>query len=226
MKAYKITISFTDSTPTIWRSVIMPADATFNRLHDIIQNTTNFQSGYPYDPIHLFEFPLPEENIRVTNDDEAYEAHKDYMKNRKKIEAMLKKDTDPKYAAFEERRIKNLQTIIRKPAGIKIDAYLEKYGELHYTYDYGDDWQILIKLDEVVEDYPFGYPKLLDGAEPAPPEDIGGYPGFESFLTIYHDANHPDHEHVKRWAYKQRFEEYDPLDINSSLKSIKYKKNE
>ena len=42
MKAYQIGIEFIDSDPAIWRRVIMPADATFNRLHDVIQTVTNF----------------------------------------------------------------------------------------------------------------------------------------------------------------------------------------
>jgi hypothetical protein len=54
----------------------MPAGATFNRLHDIVQMVTNFQSGYPcIKPMHLFEFDLKEENIRVTNDEQAYQEH-------------------------------------------------------------------------------------------------------------------------------------------------------
>jgi len=37
MKAYQIKIEIQHSEPLIWRRVIMPADATFNRLHDVIQ---------------------------------------------------------------------------------------------------------------------------------------------------------------------------------------------
>ena len=53
MKAYKTKIELTGSYPLIWRRVIIPAGATFNRLHDIIQNVTNFKSGYPYESCHL-----------------------------------------------------------------------------------------------------------------------------------------------------------------------------
>ena len=47
MKAYIINIELVGSEPLIWRRVIMPAGATFNRLNDVIQNVTNFLSGYP-----------------------------------------------------------------------------------------------------------------------------------------------------------------------------------
>ena len=44
MKAYKLTLTFEDIEPPVWRSVILPAGATFNRLHETIQHVTNFQS--------------------------------------------------------------------------------------------------------------------------------------------------------------------------------------
>ncbi|MBE0452014.1 MAG: plasmid pRiA4b ORF-3 family protein, partial [Clostridia bacterium] len=66
MKSYIIRIELEESDPLIWRNVIMPAGATFNRLHDVIQSVTNFSSGYPHSAIHLFEFDLVEENRIVT----------------------------------------------------------------------------------------------------------------------------------------------------------------
>ncbi len=67
MKSYITKIELQESEPLVWRRVIMPAGATFNRLHDVIQTVTNFQSGYPSGDYHLYEFDLREENIRVTN---------------------------------------------------------------------------------------------------------------------------------------------------------------
>lgn len=75
MKAYIIRIELLDFDSVIWRRVIMPADATFNHLHDVIQRVTNFQSGYPHDDYHLFRFDLPEQNIAVTNDAEEHSEH-------------------------------------------------------------------------------------------------------------------------------------------------------
>jgi len=52
---------------------------------------TNFQSGYPDFGYHLFEFDLPEENMIITNDEEAYREHQYYKKNKKMFEERLKK---------------------------------------------------------------------------------------------------------------------------------------
>ena len=172
----------------------MPAGATFNRLHAVIQAITNFQSGGPYEDYHLYEFDLPEENSRVTNDEEA--------------------------------KLQNLRLVVKKPKGLKIDDYLEKYGVIKYTYDFGDNWELDIKLEEIVDDYHFGYPTLLDGAETAPPEDIGGLPGYYEFLETYRDDKHPNHEEVRAWSKEQGFREYDPDRINDMLKFIQYKKTE
>ncbi|MTI67216.1 MAG: plasmid pRiA4b ORF-3 family protein [Firmicutes bacterium] len=222
MKAYQIKISLIGSNPLIWRRVIMPAFATFNRLNDIIQNVTNFESGYPYEPCHLFQFDLYKENMKVTNDDEAYREHKYYMKNKKKIKKRLESMDDE----FSKNYLENLKTVIRKPAGKKIDDYLTKYKEIRYTYDFGDNWEFLIELEKIVDDYKFGYPKLIDGANTSPPEDVGGIPGFYEFLKIYKDKNHPDHLKVRKWADSQNYREYDKEHINGTLKFIKYKRNE
>lgn len=219
MKAYQIKIELVGTDPLIWRRVIMPADATFNRLHDVIQMVTNFESA------HLFEFDLTDDNIRVTNDEEAYQEHRHFKKNRKEIEEKMK-DADPVIEKFQKMRLQNLKTEIRKPTGIKIDTYIEKYGEITYMYDYGDGWQFLITLEEVTEDYYYGYPTLVAGAETAPPEDVGGIHGYGEFLKAYHNENHPDHEDMKEWASDQWYREYDENFINRMLKHIMYKKTE
>ncbi|MDL4842059.1 plasmid pRiA4b ORF-3 family protein [Aquibacillus rhizosphaerae] len=219
MKAYQIKIELVDSTPLIWRRVMMPADATFNRLHDIIQNTMNFQSGYPYEPYHLFEFVLHEDNLVVTINEEEYQENKAYKKLYK--HTTLDKEKDP-FGAIA----RHLNTTIRKPQTLKIDPYIEKNGELDYVYDFGDGWRIKVILEETTEEYYYGYPTLIDGAETAPPEDVGGIPGYYDFLSIYHDDQHPDYKMMRTWADEQRYKEYDKEFINSCLKAIKYKKTE
>ena len=64
MKAYKIKIELTGSKPLIWRRVLVPAEITFKRLHDVIQ----FAMGWGND--HLYDFNLKEEKLRITSDEE------------------------------------------------------------------------------------------------------------------------------------------------------------
>ncbi len=226
MKAYIIKIELQNTKPLIWRRVIMSAGATFNRLHDVIQTVTNFQSGYPcITPRHLFEFNLKEENIRVTNDEQAYQEYQHLKKNRKLYEERM--DNIPsEYAEFEKAHQEKLKTEVRKPSSLKIDTYLEKYKEIEYVYDFNDNWQFKIKLEEIVDDYYFGYPTLLDGEETAPPEDVGGVAGYYHFLGKYRDEKHPEHHEAVEWAKEQHFREYDPDRINEFFKYLNYKKTE
>ncbi|WP_277631379.1 plasmid pRiA4b ORF-3 family protein [Atopococcus tabaci] len=225
MKAYIIRIELDNSRPLIWRKVIMPAGATFNRLHDVIQSVTNFQGGYPRDFYHFYEFDLREEDMVVTNNDERYLEHQAYKKNKQVFEKRLA-ETPEEFLEFEQNHQNRLKVVVRKPTGLKIDNYLEKYKTIDYLYDYGDDWRFTIQLEQVVEDYHFGYPTLLDGAETAPPEDVGGLDGFYEFLDVYRNPSHPDHKRTVEWASGQRFREYNPTWINEWMKGLKYKKME
>ena len=225
MKSYIIKIELDESNPPIWRRVIMPAGATYKRLHDVIQNVTNFKSGYPLGGYHLYEFDLKEENMIVTDNEEAYTEHQHYLKNKKYYEDRLK-NMDLKMLHFEQNYQEKLKIEVRKPKGLKINNYLEKYKEIKYNYDFGDDWWFTVKLEEIVEDYYFGYPTLLDGAETAPPEDVGGIHGFYEYLEAYQDTKHPEHSDMMSWVEDWNFKEYDPDWINDRLKSIDYKKTE
>lgn len=221
MKAYIIRIELDESNPLIWRKVIMPADATFNRLNEIIQNVTNFKSAWPYDNYHLYEFDLDEEDILVTNDIEAYEEHKHYKNNKEMYQKKLE-NLDPEMAEMAKIQNEYLEKEVKKPKRYKIDDYLQKYKTINYTYDFGDNWSFTIKLEDIVHDYNFGFPTLLEGEQTAPPEDVGGIYGYYDFLEIYNDETHPEYEETKKWAKSQDYKEYDKESINDTLKQIKY----
>lgn len=115
---------------------------------------------------------------------------------------------------------------VKQPTRMKIDSYLQKHGEFIYNYDFGDGWKIRVSLEETVEDYYFGYPTLLDGEGMAPPEDVGGPPGFAAFLEVYGDPTHPDNETTVAWAESQLYRPLDLAMVNEILKAVKYKKTE
>lgn len=90
---------------------------------------------------------------------------------------------------------------MRDARNIRLGAILAR-GETRftYTYDFGDDWRHTIVVEEVVAADPMAdYPRLIGGARRAPPEDVGGLPGFEEFLTIMADAAHPEHDNIMTW---------------------------
>jgi hypothetical protein len=224
MKGYILRIEFVEIEPKVWRRVVMPSGSTFRRLHDTIQYVTNFLST-PGDDYHLYEFNLHKDNIRVTNDDFSYDQHKDFVKNKKEYIRQLMR-SKIEFAEFEKRRIERLGIQVRKPSTIKIDKFIEEYGTIEYTYDFGDSWNMLVILEEIVDDYYFGYPTLLAGEGEAPPEDVGGVYGFYDFLKAYNDPSDEFYSEVRDWAKEQRYRSYDPDRINSMLKSVRCKKTE
>ena len=73
-------------------------------------------------------------------------------------------------------------------------------SELAYTYDVGDDWRHTITIEAVADaDRGAEYPRYIAGVGRAPPEDVGGIPGFELFLDAIADPQHEQHRKLKRW---------------------------
>ena len=82
-----------------------------------------------------------------------------------------------------------------------------------YTYDFGDDWRHAITIEAVVPADPaHDYPRFVDGAGRAPPEDVGGIPGFEEFLEAMTKPRHPGRKRLIRWYGR----EFDPDDIDAA----------
>ena len=72
--------------------------------------------------------------------------------------------------------------------------------ELSYTYDFGDDWRHTITIEATAAADPaMDYPRYIDGARRAPPEDVGGLPGFELFLEAIADPSHEEHDELMCW---------------------------
>lgn len=217
MKAYKLKIELIGSEPLIWRRLIIPAGATFHRFSETIQRSMGWE-GYFLMENHLYEFDLSVMNLIITNDGDAIEENKllkvQYKKSGKKI-------LDP-FGVIENQ----LKQSVKGPTSVKIDTYLEKIGQIKYTYDFGDNWQHLITLEAILDDYPFGYPALLSGEADCPPEDVGGLDGYREFLRIYYDHKHPQHKKTLAWAKEQLYESFDLERTNSFLKYIKIQKTE
>ncbi len=77
---------------------------------------------------------------------------------------------------------------------VRIDELLAEPGErLHYQYDYGDNWWLVIEVEDVTDGrVPPGRAVLLEGAGAGPPEDCGGTYGYRMIVAAS-DPTHPDH---------------------------------
>ncbi|MCS5480883.1 plasmid pRiA4b ORF-3 family protein [Corynebacterium sp. YIM 101645] len=89
---------------------------------------------------------------------------------------------------------------------VRLDEVLSRKGStLYYDYDFGDDWQHKIKLEEITTEVPVEA-VCIDGALACPPEDCGGVYGYEE-LAQWVRAGYPEDavpfdlsvEEMKEW---------------------------
>lgn len=105
-------------------------------------------------------------------------------------------------------------------ANLKILEYFPKYKKVIYTYDFGDSWEHIIEVEDLIFGYDKNYACCLDGNGDAPPEDVGGEGGYEEFIKIINDSNHPDYEDMKQWSDSQGYKGFDIDIVNGDLKYL------
>jgi hypothetical protein len=89
-----------------------------------------------------------------------------------------------------------------------------------YVYDFGDDWCHKVKVEKIILlDAPLPLAICLDGENACPPDDVGGWPGYEEFLQAVADPAHPDHEDLTEWiGYSFDPAEFNLAGVNARLK--------
>ncbi len=74
---------------------------------------------------------------------------------------------------------------------------IERFG---YTYDFGDDWRLEVVVEDVeAADPAAAYPRCLSGVRRAPPEDVGGVPGYEEFVRAMTWPRGREHQAMLTW---------------------------
>jgi hypothetical protein len=101
-------------------------------------------------------------------------------------------------------------------AGTKLATLIGRgVRRFDYVYDMGDSWEHEIAIEAVEAGTPgVKYPHYLEGARRAPPEDVGGIPGFEEFLEAIADPGHSGHREATEWHRECYGEAFDPDTID------------
>ena len=70
-----------------------------------------------------------------------------------------------------------------------------------YLYDFGDTWHHLVIIENHHPERSDARHVLrcLDGANAAPPEDVGGHPVYARFLEAIADPEHREHDSLLEW---------------------------
>lgn len=74
------------------------------------------------------------------------------------------------------------------------DGFSKRNKKAYYCYDFGDDWQHIIKLEKILpKDKEQIYPRCIAGERACPPEDCGSTPGYEEIVDMLKNPE-PDNE--------------------------------
>ena len=101
---------------------------------------------------------------------------------------------------------------------LKLDAALPNVGDrARYEYDFGDSWEHTLTVDaiEVATDSP----AVLGGANACPPEDCGGWPGYQDLLAAQSHPTHERHDELRQWlGYTFDPAEFNKTDADAAIK--------
>ena len=97
---------------------------------------------------------------------------------------------------------------------------------LGYTYDFGDDWEHDIVLEEARTAVPEEtYLSCVAGKGACPPEDCGGAWGYAELKEILADPSHEGHQDMLEWLGLDAGKDFDPkrfsaTEVNARLTSL------
>lgn len=97
----------------------------------------------------------------------------------------------------------------------------DSLSEFVYEYDFGDSWRHLIQVKLVSKpNTEWFYPLCIAGERAAPPDDVGGAPGYMEFLAAIKNPKHPEHESLLIWIGGA----FDPegFDLNAINRTLRF----
>jgi len=115
---------------------------------------------------------------------------------------------------------------IKDETRCKLNKMIPKEGfRFSYLYDFGDSWHHTILVEKFLPaNKEIRYPTCLKGKRACPPEDVGGYPGYEMFLKAINDPAHPQYNDYMTWiGGKFDPDEFDLDAINEYLGQFDYR---
>lgn len=94
------------------------------------------------------------------------------------------------------------------------DVLLAPGARLRYTYDFGDDWEHDIQLEEILAEEPGNsYPFCLAGKGACPPDDCGGPWGYAELKETLADPADEQHQELLEWLGLDSADAFDPREF-------------
>ncbi len=155
---YRVRVDIDDADPPIWRRIELRSDMMLDLLHQVLQ------VAFDWTDSHLHRFSLG---------GGAFDRHSQHFLCPYDIHDNDFDDDDDGIPAADTR----------------LDETLSATGDvLHYLYDYGDNWELTIRLEQVLP-ADSGCPAavVVDGERAAPPEDCGHLVDADSLAEVLPD---------------------------------------
>ncbi|MFO1444366.1 plasmid pRiA4b ORF-3 family protein [Bacillus sp. Bva_UNVM-123] len=186
----------------VWRRVVVPLNRTFDELHEILQAVFGWENNHLHE-FYIYDVAATE--LDIPNNLTA--------KNKREHKPIMNLVCDEEAFSYRNDVEMKLDT------KVLLSEYIPSYWKMKYIYDLGDNWQHDIEIEKVISDYPSNHPICVEGEGITPPEDVGGIHGYEEFLEIVANPNHPDYKHSVEWGKMQRYEDFKIDIVNRLLKN-------
>ena len=188
---FRLFLSFDFYELSCTRTLLVPEHTSFEDFHTMIQACLNWMN------YHLYDFSV------VSNGEELSISWPDYATGEDpRLEYLLEGDTVPRW--------QNAVTAY-------LDDFFPKTREATYSYDYGDGWEIKIRVVNSGERFASDKPICWEGSGDAPPEDVGGEGGFEHFLSVLEEPDDEEFDDLRAWGEDQGFERFNKVRANTRL---------
>ncbi len=103
-----------------------------------------------------------------------------------------------------------------------LSDYLPAERKFEYLYDFGDDWEHIIKVGEVKNFTGGPFVRCTGGEGSTPPEDCGGMYGYDDLCEVLGDPTHERYEELLDWAGDDFDAGFDQEFINEQLDSLQF----
>jgi hypothetical protein len=108
---------------------------------------------------------------------------------------------DPELGFSDERRV-------------TIGELTDLGARFRYTYDFGDNWEHEILIEDLLDPDPeTHYPTLVAAKGACPPEDCGSPWGYANLKQILADPSDDEHQEMLEWLGLDNASEFDPTSV-------------
>lgn len=181
---FKVTLN--ESSPRVWRRIVVLSSYTFFDLHCAIQNAMGWSDGH----LHAF---------RVDTRSQSKEKRKGTRTEYISIEY-----PNPEADDFDrDTRDERVERIA--------DWFGKRMQQCVYEYDFGDGWDHTVLFEgESMREEGVSYPQCIAGKNACPPEDCGGVGGYDNLQKILKNPKHPEYNDTREWLLLEEGEKFDP----------------